>query len=201
MHIRTMYLILAESQWCKFLFIRRVIVSKYDNTFCHALFWYTVRDTKPANCYCVCFASFPFFSSCSNATGPKCSTCVHQVFALSRSKGPHTVSPCVHTPLLPVSWVLSGSQPLTTWKISGNPLICVARRPHSPQTPCASGHIAHSFVLDPSQQESTFSPPTRGVRLDLLQLLLKISHTDMDKSPKCGVTFAFYPLLFFFFHS
>lgn len=67
-----------------------------------------------------------------------------------------------------------------------------------PQTPYASGRIAHSFVLDPSQQEAAFSPATQGARLDLLQLLLK------NLSYKCGhksivwVTFVLHPSFFSF---
>lgn len=146
------------------------------------------------------FVLFSFSFSCSNATGPKCSTRLHQVLVLSRSEGPHTVKPCLHPPF--TSSDLSTFMNLATHPIKNKwepTYLHPPQPPHnSPQTPYASSCIAHSFVLDPSQQEAAFSPTTRGGPFGLAPVMPEILSHKCGHESKVSVTFVLYPS---FFHS
>lgn len=85
--------------------------------------------------------------------------CAHQEFALSGSNGP-ILWDCAYTPFTSSvlnTFMIPATHPMKNkWEPT---YLCY---PESPLTPFASGPIAHSFVLDPSQQEAAFSLTTRG---------------------------------------
>lgn len=142
------------------------------------------------------FVLFPISPSCINTVWPKCCSCVHPEFALSGSNGPilwdraytHFTSSVLNTFMIPVTHPVKNK-----WEPT---YLCY---PESPLTPSASGPIAHSFVLDPSQREAAFSLTTMGSVWTCSSYCWKsLMHMLCRREPKCGWFFFFvlFPYLY-----
>lgn len=135
------------------------------------------------------FVLFPISSSCINTVRPKCSSRVHQEFALSGSNGP-ILWDRAYTPF--TSSVLNTFMTPATHPMKNEWEPTYLCYPESPLTPSASGPIAHSFVLDPSQQEAAFSLTTRGSVWTCSSYCWKsLMHRLCRHEPKCGWFFFF----------